>query len=93
MLRRTADRPFETRRRAPELERHLLRLSVEGLTEERARCSDCRRTPLIGEDVHVYERGAIVCELCRQLRPAKPVSTERVHHSELGQAVRLYRAT
>jgi hypothetical protein len=71
----------------------MLRLSVEGLTEERARCQDCGRTPLIGEDVHVYERGRIVCELCRQLRPQAPVSTERVRHSEAGQTVRLHRVT
>jgi len=73
-------------------EDHLLRLSVADLAQERARCCDCGRTPLIGEDVHVYERGRIVCELCRQLRPSQPVSTERVRHSEHGHTVRLYRA-
>ena len=68
------------------------RAVVGVLAEDRARCSDCGRTPLIGEDVHRYERGAVVCELCRQLRPDAPESTERVRHSEYGQAVRLRRA-
>ena len=69
----------------------MLRLSVEGLTEERARCHDCGRTPLIGEDVHRYGRGVVVCELCRMLRSEAPESTERVRHSEFGQTVRLRR--
>ena len=77
----------------PVLERHMVRLSVADLTEERARCSDCGRTPLIGENVHIYERGRIVCELCRQLRRAVPISTERVRHAEAGQTVRLRRIT
>ena len=84
--------PGDRRRSEPEFERYLLRLGVDGLTEERSRCHDCGRTPLIGEDVHLYDRGELVCELCRQLRPEPPVSTERVRHSEYGQAVRLRRA-
>ena len=84
--------PGERSPSEPEFERHLLRLGVDGLTEERSRCNDCGRTPLIGEDVHLYDRGELVCELCRQLRREPPVSTERVRHSEYGQAVRLRRA-
>jgi hypothetical protein len=76
---------------APDLERELLRVGVGVLAAGRARCRDCGRTPLIGEDVHVYERGRIVCELCRQLRFEAPVSTERVRHSEYGHAVRVHR--
>jgi|SRR6516162_10026129 hypothetical protein len=75
----------------PVLERHMVRLSVADLTEERARCSDCGRTPLIGELVHVYVRGEIVCELCRALRTASPVATERMRHAEFGSTVRLRR--
>jgi len=93
MLRRVPYRPSLLGRAAPLFERHLLRLSVEDLGEERARCGDCGRTPLIGEDVHIYDRGRIVCELCRQLRREPPVSTERVRHSEYGQAVRVHRVT
>ena len=74
------------------LERLLLRAGVGVLAADRARCRDCGRTPLIGEEVHLYERGAVVCELCRPLRADAPVSTERVRHSEYGQTVRLRRA-
>jgi hypothetical protein len=93
MLRRHEDRtPDDGRPGGSDFERHLLRLSVEGLAEERARCSECGRTPLIGEDVHVYDRGQIVCELCRQLRRTAPLSSQRVRHSEFGHTVRLRRA-
>jgi len=93
MPRDPLDQPTEQGRTpGSEFERHLFRLSVDLLSEERARCCDCGRTPLVGEDVHVYDRGKIVCELCRQLRPAAPVSSQRVRHSELGHTVRLRRA-
>ncbi len=92
MFGREIEGPPPERPAGPVFERHLLRLSVELLSEERHRCCDCGRTPLIGEDVHVYGRGEIVCELCRQLRPQKPISTDRVRHGEAGNAVRVYRA-
>lgn len=73
-----------------QLERYLLRRGVRTLSEDRHRCVDCSRTPLVGERVHLYERlPGIVCELCRQLRPAVPLATEFVRHSELGHTVRL----
>ena len=78
--------------RGEDFERVLFRAAVDELSAERARCSDCGRTPLIGEDVHRYERGSVVCELCRMLRPTAPESSERVRHSEHGQSVRLRRA-
>jgi hypothetical protein len=75
-----------------DFERQLLRIAVGVLSADRAYCSDCGRTPLVGEEVHRYERGAVVCELCRQLRHEPPVATERVRHSEHGHTVRLRRA-
>jgi len=57
------------------------------LAEELARCSDCGRTPLIGEHVHLYGATDVVCELCRMLRPDMPVSSALVSHS-LGPAHR-----
>jgi hypothetical protein len=78
--------------RAPDLERRLLRIGVGVLAADRARCWDCGRTPLIGEEVYLYERDRVVCELCRPRHRAAPLSTERVRHSEFGQAVRLRRA-
>jgi len=85
---------FESGRRsiAPDLERHLFRLGVDQLSSDRTRCCDCGRTPLIGEDVHLYERAEIVCELCRQLRPTAPVSTARVRHADGGLTVRVITA-
>jgi hypothetical protein len=93
MLRNPAHAPSDGRMAATQgLERLLLRAGVGVLAADRARCRDCGRTPLIGEEIHLYERGAVVCELCRQLRAEAPASTERVRHSEYGQAVRLRRA-
>jgi hypothetical protein len=79
--------------RGDDFERLFVRAAVDELSADVARCGDCGRTPLVGEDVHRYERGAIVCELCRMLRPDAPESSQRVRHSEFGQAVRLRRAS
>ena len=74
-----------------QLERSLLRRGVGVLQADRHLCVDCRRTPLIGESIHLYEGrgGGVVCELCRALRREGPVATETVRHSEHGHAVRL----
>jgi hypothetical protein len=75
-----------------DLERLLLRAGVGVLEADRTHCSDCGRTPLVGEERHVYEQGTVVCELCRMLRRDPPLSSERVRHSEYGHTVRLRRA-
>ena len=74
-----------------DLERALLRRSVDALTIESTRCADCGRTPLIGETVHRYTRGETVCELCRPLRAGAPHRSERVHNCEAGLTVRVIR--
>lgn len=74
---------------APSLERHLLRKGVGARSATRRACADCGRTPLIGEQVHHYEQGGEVCELCRTLRREEPVRSERVWGGEHGHAVRL----
>jgi hypothetical protein len=75
---------------AERLERSLLRRGVGLLAADRNRCEDCGRTPLVGEQVHVYGcRGEVVCELCRPLRREPPVASETVRHTERGQTVRL----
>ncbi len=75
-----------------DLERALLRKSVDTLADRRDLCADCNRTPLIGESLHRYAGGVTVCELCSPLRRGEPVESERVRHSEFGLAVRVHRA-
>jgi hypothetical protein len=74
-----------------DLERALLRRSVDASTREMDRCADCGRTPLIGETLYRYAADATVCELCRPLRAAAPLGSERVRNSESGDAVRVHR--
>lgn len=72
-----------------DLERQLLRQSVDELAAGRHACADCGRTPLIGERAHRYPRGETVCALCRPARTEDPVSTDLVRHSECGHSVRV----
>jgi hypothetical protein len=77
-----------------QLERVLLRRGVGALEADRHRCADCGRTPLTGEQVHLYgsppgRAHGIVCELCRPLRRQAPMATEIVRHAEHGHTVRL----
>lgn len=74
-----------------DLERALLRKSVDTLSNRRDHCADCGRTPLIGESLHRYAGGTTVCELCSPLRRGEPLESERVRHSEFGLAVRVHR--
>ena len=74
-----------------DLERALLRKSVGVLSDGRSDCVDCGRTPLVGETLYHYAGGPTVCELCRPLRRGEPVESERVRHSEYGNAVRVRR--
>ena len=71
-----------------DLERELLRKSVGALAAGRASCHDCGRTPLVGERVHLFGDGALMCELCRPRRDDLPERSEAVHHSERGHTVR-----
>ena len=75
-------------RQTPTLEGELLRKALHALAAGACRCVDCRRTPLIGECVHVYEDGRVVCDLCRPRRREEPARTEPVRSSEHGHAVR-----
>jgi hypothetical protein len=74
-----------------DLERELLRKSVSLMDAGRHRCHDCGRTPLVGEHVHVYGRGIVVCELCRVLRSEPPQRTEQVRGEGRGATVRVLR--
>jgi hypothetical protein len=84
----------ESHRDAQELERVLLRRGVGMIAAGRDRCADCGRSPLVGEQVHLYAGdGSVVCELCSVLRSGRPAASELVRHSEVGQTVRIMRAT
>ena len=74
-----------------ELELMLLRRGVWAREADRSRCDDCGRTPLTGEEVHVFEgrRRRIVCELCRGGRRDTPIASEVVRPACHGQTVRL----
>ena len=74
-----------------DLERAMLRTSVDTLAGELHRCADCGRTPLIGERLYRFAASATVCELCRPLRGGEPESSERVRNGEYGHAVRIHR--
>lgn len=71
-----------------DLERALLRKGVVRLEAGRAHCDDCGLTPLVGERMHRFTGGAMVCELCRPSRAGHPERWEAVHHPEHGQTVR-----
>lgn len=74
-----------------DLERALLRRSVDAAGDEIDRCADCRRTPLIGETLYRYGVAVALCELCRPLRREEPTSSELVRNSDCGDAVRVQR--
>jgi hypothetical protein len=74
-----------------DLERAMLRTSVDTLAGEMHRCVDCGRTPLIGEKLYRFAASATVCELCKPLRGGQPDSSERVRNGEYGHAVRIHR--
>jgi hypothetical protein len=76
-------------RHLPSLEAALLRRSVSALSRACERCGRCRRSPLIGERIYIYESGNTICELCRTLERAEPVRTAVVHGPAHGQSIRI----
>jgi len=77
------DEPVEERH-APALERQLLKSSVSSMAAARYSCSECGRSPLIGERIQVFavregrrpgERA--LCDLCAA-GAGEPVRMERV---------------
>ena len=77
-------------RLAPALERERLRGGDDAADTGR-RCTDCRRIPLIGERVYLYQDGHVACELCQPLRRGEPVGSELVHGPAYDQVIRLAR--
>ena len=73
----------------PKLELELLRRGVDERAAESERCDRCRRTPLIGERVHTYAGGRLLCDLCRELEPGAPESSRLVHGPAFGNSIRI----
>jgi len=73
------------------LEQLLLRQGIGALRADRTCCDDCGRTPLVGEQVHLYggRRPRTVCELCSIRRREEPTASAAVRHTERGHAVRV----
>ncbi len=87
LFHRTAPNPEPA---VTEIETVLTRRSVGALSRDRVVCRDCRRTPLVGELVHVYA-GEPVCELCRPRHRAAPDSSALVRspgHADLVRSLR-----
>ena len=72
-----------------DLELALLRRGVDARSAERERCGRCRRTPLIGERVYTYDRGPVLCELCRAQRSETPLQSRVVHGPAFGHSIRI----
>jgi hypothetical protein len=63
----------------------ILRSSLGALRHHRSSCSGCRRTPVAGELLHVFESGSELCSLCLADLPESkrvPLRSERVHAGE-----------
>ena len=65
----------------------LLRKAISGMTGDRTCCASCRRTPVPGEMLHVYEGERRLCDLCAVDSRGTPLRSERVHASERHLAV------
>lgn len=72
-----------------DLELALLRRGLDQRLAGSERCSSCNRTPLVGEQVYIYESGAIACELCRERRQEQPSGARTVHGPEFGHTLRI----
>ncbi|MBA2506816.1 MAG: hypothetical protein H0V29_12890 [Thermoleophilaceae bacterium] len=71
---------------AVELSKLILRHSISALSSHRgADCDKCRRTPVPGEFLHLFEDGRALCALCIEKLPRKRrthLRAERVHASD-----------
>jgi hypothetical protein len=75
---------------AHDLASMILRSSLGALGHQRSNCTGCRRTPLAGELLHVFESGDKLCSLCLAELPEPeraPLRSERVHAGERRLAV------
>ena len=76
-------------RETQDLELALLRRGVDERVAESERCGGCHRTPLVGESIYFYERGTMLCELCRQREREAPISSGLQHGPAFGHTMRI----
>jgi hypothetical protein len=72
-----------------ELELALLRRGMDQRAAGLECCSRCRRSPLIGEWLYVYDRSRVLCELCRALERELPRESRLVHTAAFGHTIRI----
>jgi hypothetical protein len=75
---------------ANDMESILIRNSLGSIRHDEPRCSHCRRTPLVGELIHMLDSGKTVCSLCVGELPERdglPISCERVRSNDRPLAV------
>ena len=88
---RRASSPFRASAAAPR-EISLVGSALGAAAGDGPRCVHCRRTPLVGEVVHVYRASGgsdrTVCALCRSRHREPPARSEIVHSSEHHRAVK-----
>lgn len=71
------------------LELALLRRGMDERAAGLEICSRCRRAPLVGERVYLYDRDRVLCELCRCSYREAPHSSRLVHTPAFGQSMRI----
>jgi hypothetical protein len=76
-------------REMAELELALLRRGMDERAGGLETCARCRRSPLIGERVYVYERERVLCELCRGVHREAPRAIRLVHTPAFGHTLRI----
>ena len=76
-------------RETQDLELSLPRRGFDERVAESERCGRCRRTPLVGESIYFYERGTMLCELCRERENEPPVSSGLKHGPAFGHTIRI----
>jgi hypothetical protein len=79
----------DRQREMAELELALLRRGMDGRADGLETCSRCRRSPLIGERVYIYDRERVLCELCRCLHREAPSASRLVHTPAFGHSLRV----
>ncbi|HLJ02641.1 MAG TPA: hypothetical protein VKT31_04330 [Solirubrobacteraceae bacterium] len=72
-----------------DLELALLRRGVLARAGEAERCGRCRRTPLVGERVYIYDHDVVRCELCRIAERRSPQASHLMHGPEFGHTIRI----